>query len=678
MPVVMSRWALLPLLIAFGAPRPAAATVANDICPAAANPCLVTTMKNVTNNSVLDFGNRDLVIGKVDNNGSLNLGNGTVEIRAGSLTIAPKGRIIANAGDQGAATLTVKVQRNIDIQTSPGGGDRGDIDATSSLGGGNILLCSPDCAATSGGGTIRIDGDVLVQTPLSGLGGTVQIVANTFDLTARGAILAYSGGEGGGGSIDIETTTGDLTVEGKINVQGGTGGAGDVSLDAGGHLVTKPSSSILANDIGDTGDGFLVELFSHLDATIGASIDGSAKGNQVGLGGGGADIEVIADNSVTVTASMKTDGGVPDGDAGDIDIDVGINLAQTGALSAQSPGVQGFGGSVSFEVPGAVFVGPINASGGSSGGEIFVDASGAVVVTGALDASATVAAVDSTGGTIDISGCGITIAAGASLTCLMSGGVNGLHAGGQITVNGPLTAGDSNVIEFGDPGKIPIINATITPPTQPQFVPLGAGPCSAVTTSTSTSTTTSTSHGTTSTTHTTTPGSSSTTSSSMSVPTTSQPGATSTSSSTLPVPACDPAAPGACDDDDLCTEDVCDPGTRTCTFTDKVEYEAVYCRLDEIDDLLSAAPPASVGGQRLQLKLKTKILNTRHKTQAAESAHLSGSARQEHARLVRAGKLLDAFTKKLQHNASRIDPELSAEVLQLAEAGKSRLQGLTP
>lgn len=675
----MVRFTPLALILTLVAVRPAGATTAEDICPGNPDPCMVTTNKVVSTGSFLNFGTRALII----DSGQLNVGAGTMVVLAGSVTIGPTGKIVATAGDQGPGTAIVIATGDITIQRGPGGGDAGQIDVHSSLGGGVVQLCTPSCTGGVGGGNVTIDGEILAGSGSASFGGTIDIVANSVTVTGpdRGNIDSTGGGDGGGGSVTI-TTAAAITVNGTINVAGGQGGGGDVLLDAGTNVTTGATALINANarEGLTAGDGFIVEIFTRGSATIGGVIDGRGRGNNTDLGGGGADVDILVDGTATVTASIMTDGGDPDGDAGDIDIDAELGIDATGSqLSAKTLGSQGGGGTVTFTTAGTAIAGGIDVRGGAAGGEVIVDAGGNAELRGVIVASGT-GGVSPVGGTVDVIACDVTIAAGASVTTLGEEGLNILRGGDQITVNGPLAAGKMNVLQYRSPARLPVIGVPPMPaPTLecrndlPQCGLSGLPLCPAPTT------TTSTVPGATTTTTTTVGGGTSTTTAGSTTTSSTTPSGASTTSTTLPRP-CDPIDAFACDDGQSCTADVCDPATNTCVSAEEVGYGAVHCRLGEIAALLGAAAPDSVGGTRLQRKLTAKINKAIAKALAAERAKTAGSVRQERKRLGAATGQLNAFTGRVQRGKDRgqVETAIADQMLALAGETSARLQGLQP
>ena len=69
----------------------AGATLAGDLCPGLPNPCVIAGNHTIDDPSLLDFRDRDVIL-----EGKLDVGPGSLEILAGSLTIGTAGQIRAD------------------------------------------------------------------------------------------------------------------------------------------------------------------------------------------------------------------------------------------------------------------------------------------------------------------------------------------------------------------------------------------------------------------------------------------------------------------------------------------------------------------------------------------------------------------------------------------------------
>jgi len=146
----------------------------------------------------------------------------------------------------------------------------------------------------------------------------------------------------------------------------------------------------------------------------------------------------------------------------------------------------------------------------------------------------------------------------------------------------------------------------------------------------------------------------------------------STTTTTAPAATCEPAD---CNDDDVCTDDACDP-VLGCTHQPRVGFEGVTCRLDTLSNILSAAPSGDVGGPVLQRRYEAKIRKARHLVDVA--AKVSG--RRQAGKLKRATAMLDAFVRSVQRAEQRgkIPPEVADRLVAVASSAEAQLLPLRP
>src|SRR5207244_13262614 len=81
------------------------ATVASDICPATADPCVVSSAKAVDPGSTLDFGSRAL---DVRATGSLVVSSGTMTILAGSVRVESGGALLGRSTQAARGSVQVR------------------------------------------------------------------------------------------------------------------------------------------------------------------------------------------------------------------------------------------------------------------------------------------------------------------------------------------------------------------------------------------------------------------------------------------------------------------------------------------------------------------------------------------------------------------------------------------
>lgn len=465
--------ALCALLLALSAP--ARATTANDLCAADADPCVVATPVPVTNNSILDVGTREL---RVDPGGALDIGGGTMTIKAGRLTVNPSGFVRATG------------------TTSTGGG-------TISVQAGSISVAGGMDANGTPGGTINLTGtaDVTISGATgvsaralsrSEVGGTITIVAA--NATFTGPLSVLGGFDALGGDISI-TTTGTVAIASTIDATGGDGGSIDVEAGAApgaGDIVVADSAVLKVDATVAGGFGGTLDLLAHGDGVESGfipvdglvSATGRSGGEDTGGGSGGC-ITITADGDVTNArgaASITAAGGAPDGDGGEVDI-TSTHGAVTlnGSADSGSSGSESSGGSTTVSAFGnAAINGLLASTGGDGGGEVDVGSDSANVQIGrtaTIDASSTAtgdggaiclnsgiggaavrsivvegrlsAAGGGEGGTIELDGGdAVRVAVTAGLTA------NGGGSGGTITVDvasGPALIDATMTVAGGSP-----------------------------------------------------------------------------------------------------------------------------------------------------------------------------------------------------------------------------------
>ncbi len=359
---------------------------------------------------------------------------GEITINANdAVTIARSSLLSAGSGSTGAAgviritTPQIILEEGGLIQTpttdvGSGGSIELNVERLSLTGESYIILSN---FGTGKGGEITINAnEAVIISGLSGLGadlskagtaGTIQITTPQLTLD-NGSIISPTSGASDGGSIELNVGRLSLTGGGDIITSTyGTGNAGKIIINASEAVVitcalSKCFSTISANT-GSTGNAGMIRITTPLLA--------------LGEGGG--------INSSTYKGSR--------GNGGTIDLQVGrLNLTGGGSIFAAT-------------------------SGAGRGGEIIVNASEGVTITGAIDdfglpfgSLSTDAAIGSTGdaGAIQINTPLLALEEGGHI----SSRTGGVGAGGTIDLNvGRLSLiGDSQIstdtIGFGRGGEI--------------------------------------------------------------------------------------------------------------------------------------------------------------------------------------------------------------------------------
>ncbi len=457
------------------------ATSADSICPAAADPCDITTRIDATPGSVIDVGEREL---RIVGAGSIVIQEGSLTLRAARLSAGASALIRTSGRTRAdpAANLRIEVS---DLFYS------GEIDARGSP-GGNIIVVST--------GPVSISGQIRARSESGDAnGGTVEIRGGDVDISAT--IDASGGRDDTGGDVSV---AGEFVVlSSSINVAGGDGGTVDISADD--TLELTDEVSITADATLAAGDGGDISIASDNLAIVRGSISSRGRtGGDEGGGDGGA-IAITGDNSLIVPsrdASIDARGGSPDGLGGDIELSslFGTLIVRT-PVDASSIDRDGLGGSIDLSSDGAMEIDTeIDVRGAlGGGGDVEIDSLGSLLVTATsvIDASstreaqagtiriivATVLTMDGralaqssqqgtgVGGSISFDACSVSIRASAELDARGPQGSNLVAAGGGITVRGRMFAGPIggvNEIQFPVGGPTPILTGSSIQPSATQ------------------------------------------------------------------------------------------------------------------------------------------------------------------------------------------------------------------
>lgn len=421
------------------------ATNENDLCAPSADPCVVSTVITATPGSEFNLGQREL---RINSGGAIDVGSGTMTIRARSLNMLTgsflRARPTSSSEPGGIVNLFLEQATIV-----------GTIDASGSPGGQVVLAAS---------GPVTVSGSIAANARSSSeVGGSLDISAGEANIT--GTLAAFGGNfEGLGGDVTV-TTTGSLTISGTIDATGADGGTIDLDAapgldDAGDLIVTKTAiikaEARIAGSFGGT-----IDLSAQGDnVTTGrAFVDGQltafgVTGSEDTGGGDGGCVSISASGDIAMldpASTFNVNGGGPDGSGGEIELSTISGAVEArGRLTALSPGVEASGGSVSIDATlDAIVAGPIAASGGEIGGGEVTIASTAAGVLLEKDATVTVAASSAgQGGTICLES-GFAGAAGEGRTVVIEGDLNadgGIGGGIDISAGAEVRVDAASVI----------------------------------------------------------------------------------------------------------------------------------------------------------------------------------------------------------------------------------------
>ena len=460
--------------IVFGLIRPVAATIPDDLCAPAADPCVVNTALTLTPGSVIDLGGRALQFGPA---ARVVVGAGDVVVKAGPVVLQAGARI---SGTGGVALTTLEIDSTGAIQINATGSTRARIDLSADAIAGSMTL-----NAQTG---ITVTGDLIADanTP-DGSGGTITLVTVAGDVMVSGSLSVQGGSNADGGSIFIQAA-GKVDLSQVVDISGGDFGAGELDITAGGDAFVR--QDINAAGGGLSGDGGTLSVGAGGNITMLGQFNGTASGSSVEGGGSGGDVELSADQNITVSGMIDLTGGFPDGEGGTFVVDSGGSFTQTQFVNLLGNGIDGCGGSVDVRAGRDATMGRLDVSGGSCGaGDIGVQALGTLTTpvqiigdgTSGISAGAIIALQGrdvvtndlvranggsmAPGGVITLQGCNVTVNQSSEIRALGITGSNTIKGSGQITIRGKMTTapGGTNTIVYRDPALPPMITGQVNP-----------------------------------------------------------------------------------------------------------------------------------------------------------------------------------------------------------------------
>jgi filamentous hemagglutinin family protein len=401
---------------------------------------------------------------------------GNINVDAGSVTIGGTGQVSSTTSGSGSAgnvavtADTITITDGIIDSSTFGSGSGGNVVVTAIEAleihgdvGAGIRADSLPWSATGDAGTITVNAGHIVldgaaevssSTYGAGQGGDIAVSADSIALTSGGAIASFSDGSGDAGNIVINAT-GGLSIAGFSEINTTSYGTDGIVI---GIVDDTDRTSATAADVGD-GGGDAGQIT--INAGSVALSDGALILSQ-GLGRTGGNIALHVTGALEIHGNTNplTPTGIsadtsdyylrPGGDAGTITID------------ASSVTIDGFGQIES------------NTYGTGNGGDVTVNAVGAVVITGHPDADFSTGIAANTysitggnAGEVTVNAGSIMIADSGQIATSTSGAGNGgnvlVHATGTLEIDGSPNAqaptgisADSLPGATGHAGKITI------------------------------------------------------------------------------------------------------------------------------------------------------------------------------------------------------------------------------
>ncbi len=511
----------LVMLVVCGATATAAhaviqASVAGDVCGPTVDPCVITEVVQLADNSILDFGTRTV---RVQGLGQLDFGSSLATLRCGRLEIdvgtstGVKARGSGGSTSGGVAVFQVRrrCSGNLSIVCLSDSVCTQNDAGLCSSGDGAVFLNGRVNGNAENPGAIFVTavGPIHVQRPIAVIGsrqdsdgGLVELESLGSSVTVSADIDASSGSLGGGGDIAIYAAT-DVLVTGILDASGGDFDGGSVDVLAGGDLELAGKTSAAATAGEGSGGDISLDAGGDVRLTGGAAgarmvLDISGAGPFEGFGGDGGQLSIDAGGDIEVGPFVRADvaGGRPDGSADSIDLLADGSIVVAGELKALGRGVDGSGGEVTLAAAEHVslLTGSVLDVSGSRGGAGSVDvvagvslhAEGAILAdagNGGLAGEVRLVSRDrlelrgvvgmqgaggSSSGQLGITACRVSVAAGASITnsvAFASQVFTGretvvVAAGAQVVASGPDA---TNTVVFRTETKPPLIQGRVSP-----------------------------------------------------------------------------------------------------------------------------------------------------------------------------------------------------------------------
>ncbi|MBV8890593.1 MAG: filamentous hemagglutinin N-terminal domain-containing protein, partial [Acidobacteria bacterium] len=394
------------------------------------------------------------------------IGNaGSVQVNAGSLSIANSGTISASTYGLGA-----------------GGNVTSQVGRTLSISGDGSLLSTTGIFATT-------------NLLLGKNAGNITLIAGSLSIVNGGEISASTSGLGSAGSVKLNVT-GDLQANNETSFQTtgvlastfGSGNAGRVSVEVGGQLSLDGGAAgiaaIAADSLAGTGNAGNVSV----GAGALSIVSGGEISSNAGLGSG-----VAGNVSVDVRGQLTIDGGANGriavitadslagtGNAGNVSVGAGaLSIVSGGEISSDAGFGFGVAGNVSVDVRGQLTI-----DGGANGialisaasvlnsrnsGNITVHAAAADIVNGGKISTVTLGSAGNAGDvSVDVTGrlsidSGSILSSSDPLPGIASTGNAGnvaVKAAELEIVNGGVIS--ANTSTSGEGGTVKVVASTLT------------------------------------------------------------------------------------------------------------------------------------------------------------------------------------------------------------------------
>jgi hypothetical protein len=446
-------------------PAPASAVVvdsADDVCAAAANPCIVSQPIDVAAGSHLDFGLRTLVI---EGAGVLDFSDGRGSISCGRLDAGTTGPAIRARAQSSSATLAILVRRGCSAAALPCFEDADCAGAgTCSAGEGTIELRggvlgssdAPGHVVLRSAGDLGVHGAISIAgTRTSSDGGSLTLESSRGSVLLAGAVDVSGGGGGGGGDVSLAAFS-DIVLLERVDATGGEYDGGSVSVDAGRDVSIDDDVAVDATS--GAGAGGEIDVLAGRDIVMSAGTASndvvlSADGHQSAENdaGDGGTVSFEADGSIRIGRHVRfaASAAAPDGFADSLSFAAERDLEIDAPILAKGRGTRGGGALVDLYAGRDVRVGPnafFDLAGSAAGGDLMVEAGGVFVFEGSVDVS---------GGPDGIGGRIVTVSGGDSQMAgqWTTAGRESEFAVGEVFVEGCRVRVDGRITNGAEAGR---------------------------------------------------------------------------------------------------------------------------------------------------------------------------------------------------------------------------------
>ncbi|GJL56046.1 MAG: hypothetical protein NPIRA02_31780 [Nitrospirales bacterium] len=372
-----------------------------------------------------------------------------------------------NAGNINIKSPVLEVLEGASIQSVTAGiGDAGRI----SLNGQDRVIISGSSNNTPMSFPSRVSTQSIDFT--SGKGGNILIEAGDFQLTKGGIVDSSTASQSQGGIVFIDANSISISSNGtSVNSEtSGSGTGGTVRLDATQRIVVTGGASISTTSSQAGNAGNIILSAKHIVMDRRAQITSNSISQKSNAGGGGT-IEVIATNSIDLTAS-KVSTSVEDGSksGGNITLSAEQNVLLSGdtTITAESLGL-GNAGAILIEAKNIVQVDNSRVTTQAtkaSGGDISLEATDMIRLKDSTIESSVQGNQTSAGGDISLDPQFVVLQNSRILATATSGFGGNIEIVGDVVLADPFSLAPANLSASSEAGPQFSGNVDIRAPIQ--------------------------------------------------------------------------------------------------------------------------------------------------------------------------------------------------------------------